>query len=103
MPNHVHLLIKLKKRDKSRSTESSYSLTKILKLIKGGTAFEANKTLERKGQLWQHESYDHFVRNDQEQEKIIRYILQNPVKARLVKHWEDWPWTFCKKEYLPLR
>lgn len=102
MPNHVHLLIKLTKRDKSHSTSIKYPLTKILKLIKGGTAFECNKLLDRSGQFWQHESYDHLVRNDEERENIIRYILQNPVKAELVKYWRDWEWSFCKEGYLPI-
>lgn len=103
MPNHVHLLIKLNKRDKSRSTKIKYPLTKILKLIKGGTAFECNKILDRNGQFWQHESYDHLVRNDKERDNIIRYILQNPVKAGLVKYWKDWEWSFCKEGYLPIK
>jgi len=63
MPNHVHLLFQLPKRDKSRST---YPVTNILSLIKGSTARSANKILGRSGSFWQHESYDHWVRNDDE-------------------------------------
>lgn len=103
MPNHVHLLFKLNERDKSRSTNSQFPVTKILRLIKGSTAYQANKELNRTGAFWQHESYDHLVRNDEERENIIRYILLNPVKAGLVNSWKEWKWTYCKKGYLPLR
>jgi REP element-mobilizing transposase RayT len=100
MPNHVHLLFKILKRDKARST---YPVTNILRLIKGSTARKANKILGRSGSFWQHESYDHLVRSDDERERIIRYILNNPVKAGLSDFWKDWRWTYCKEEYLPVR
>lgn len=103
MPNHVYLLFKLNKRDKSRSTKNQFPVTDILKLIKGSTAYQANKVLNRTGSFWQHESYDHLVRNDEERERIIRYVLLNPVKAGLVNAWTDWKWTYCNKKYLPLR
>lgn len=97
MPNHVHLLVKLLascKRDESRST---YPVTDILRLIKGSTAFMANKALGRSGQFWQHESYDHLVRNDKERDNIIRYILENPVKAGFTDFWNEWKWSYCRK------
>lgn len=103
MPNHVHLLFKLNKRDKYRSTDSQYPVTNILKLIKGSTAYQANKLLNKTGSFWQNESYDHLVRDDEERENIIRYILSNSVKAKLVDSWKDWKWVYCKKVYLPVR
>ena len=103
MPNHVHLLFRLDKRDESRSTKSQFPVTNILKLIKGATAYEANKILNKSGTFWQHESYDHLVRNDEERENIIKYILLNPVKAELTDSWEEWKWTYCKRDYLPIR
>ena len=73
MPNHVHVLV--------------FPMTppsQLLKSIKGVTAREANKVLGRTGeQFWQHESYDHYVRNDVEREKIVAYIENNSVKAGL--------------------
>ncbi|MFI5252801.1 MAG: transposase [Bacteroidota bacterium] len=102
MPNHVHLVIDidivdkrkiiLTKRDKSRSTITL--LAKILQKIKGAMAHEANIILNRKGQFWQHESFDHVVRNGTELENIISYVLYNPVKAGLVKTPEEWKWSY---------
>ena len=45
------------------------------------------------GSFWQAESYDHVVRNG-ELERIISYVLENPVKAGLVEDWEQWPYTY---------
>ena len=28
----------------------------------------------------------------------IRYVLNNPVKAGLVKDWREWGWNYCRSE-----
>lgn len=99
MPNHVHILFYMfcssRFMLKKKSATSEYIVTDILRLIKGVTAREANKILNRTGAFWQHESYDHLVRDDDEKQRIIQYIMQNPVKAGLVNDWSDWKWTYC--------
>jgi putative transposase len=83
MSNHVHLLI-----------ETIEPLQKITRLLKGYTARCANLVLGRTGQsFWQDESFDHWVRDSGEQERIIRYIENNPVTAGLVNKPEDWTWS----------
>ncbi len=67
--------------------------------LKGGTAHEANRLVGRSGAFWEHESYDHYVRDEEELERIILYVLGNPVKAGLVADWRAWPWSYCR---LPL-
>jgi len=64
--------------------------------LKGFTATQANRVLRRKGEFWGHESYDHFVRNENELGRIIRYVLNNPVKAGLAARWQDWPWSYSR-------
>ncbi len=64
--------------------------------LKRYTAYEANQILGRSGAFWQHESYDHFARDEKELERIIKYVLYNPVKAGLVDDWKSWKWTYCK-------
>jgi hypothetical protein len=29
-------------------------------------------------------------------ERIVKYVLYNPVKANLVNEQKDWKWTYCK-------
>ena len=86
MSNHVHVLLK--------HIDTAPSLSKILQMHKGATAFECNKILNRNGQFWDRESYDRVVRNTVEFERIKNYILNNPVKAGLVQDWRDWKWNY---------
>jgi putative transposase len=82
MPNHVHMLI-----------EVNVALSVVMKTLKCYTARQANKILGRTGQFWHHESFDHWVRNDEELRRIIRYIENNPVKARLAARPENYRWS----------
>jgi REP element-mobilizing transposase RayT len=83
MPNHVHLLI-----------TPRLPLSRIMRGIKGVSARDANRILERRGKaFWQDESYDHWVRDEEEFGKIRFYIEHNPVSAGLVKRPEDWKWS----------
>lgn len=107
MPNHVHVLfdtlIQLIDNQGlilNDIPEDYTQLDKIMKSIKGSSAYLANKELGRKGKFWQKDSYDHYVRDGDEQENIIHYILQNPVKAGIVKDWKDHPFTYLKENLI---
>ena len=66
----------------------------ILKNWKGYTAHEANQRLNRTGQaLWQPESFDRWIRTDDEKAQICRYVVNNPVTARLCAAPDDWRWS----------
>ncbi len=41
------------------------------------------------------ESFDHWVRSPEQFDTIRAYIENNPVKAGLAAHPEDWPWSSC--------
>jgi REP element-mobilizing transposase RayT len=69
MPNHVHLLVK---------PLTDHELVDILDSWKSFTANKINRRVGRSGQLWQHESYDHIVRNERAMQAIRRYIIENP-------------------------
>lgn len=99
MPNHVHLLLDLSvqvKKSEEAIGKEYVQLHRILKRIKGASARYANLTLGRSGTFWQRESYDHFIRDAAEWQNTVAYILNNPVKAGLVKHWEDWPYSYYR-------
>jgi REP element-mobilizing transposase RayT len=106
MPNHVHLVVDTALQlDKLANHESvtpvSYKpLSHTLRLLKGRSARIANLLLQRRGAFWQPESYDHYVRSSAELQRIIDYVLQNPVKAGLVDGWKDWPFTYLSERYM---
>ena len=80
MPNHVHVLL-------SPLTTPS----RLLQSVKCFSAREANKALARSGEpFWQSESYDHWVRDATEFERIRRYIEENPVRAGLAAKPEEY-------------
>ena len=96
MVNHLHLLLrpKLIGAPKQSSIDSFVPLSSITKRIKGYTAREANRILQRTGKnFWQQESFDHWPRDEDEFFRIIAYIENNPVKAGLVREAKDWPWS----------
>jgi putative transposase len=88
MSNHVHALFSLKNNETD--------LYKIMQSHKSFTAKKGNAILQREGQFWEAESYDHIVRAG-EFDNIVHYILQNAVKAGLVKKWEDWKWAYLAR------
>jgi len=50
--------------------------------------------------FWQAESYDHWVRDADEVERIIHYVENNPVKAGLINCPENWLYSSA---YLRIR
>lgn len=74
-----------------------YPLTDTLKLLKGRTARRCNQALGRDGKFWHHESYDYVIRDQGEYERIVWYVMNNPVKAGLVENWEDWKFTYVSR------
>lgn len=90
MSNHVHLVMQLPEA-------AEFSAARMMQRLKGRTALAANKLLGRTGEdFWQKESYDHVVRNGREQERVVAYVVNNPVKAGLVNDWTQWPYTYVR-------
>jgi putative transposase len=94
MPNHIHLVCTPLLKEQN----VFFGLSEILHSLKRHTARAANKILQRSGTFWQDESYDHFIRDAVELERMVKYVLYNPVKAGLVKEQTDWPWSYSKYE-----
>ena len=68
MPNHVHILMKLKE---------GYKLIEIMRSIKSFTAKKINENENKTGPVWQSESYDRLIRDQKHFENVIRYIIAN--------------------------
>jgi type I restriction enzyme R subunit len=91
MPSHVHWLFRpLPVWVASLTDDERSPRERIVYSINRYTATVCNRLVGRKGSFWQTESYDHWVRDAEEMERIIRYIEDNPVKARLVQQSHEW-------------
>ena len=87
MPNHVHVVL-----------EPCVAMPGIMRWLKGRTARMANRILGRTGmQFWQEESFDHWVRSEEELQAVIEYVEENPVKAGLVETKEQWPLSSARR------
>lgn len=94
MPNHVHIVLR-------NAHGRNDQLAKDLGVLKGFTARECNRILERTGKsFWMDENFDHWVRNDGKLVAAVRYTANNPVKAGLVEKWGEWPWTRVCQAFL---
>jgi len=80
MPNHVHVVL---------SHLPGFDTSGILHSLKGFTSKEINKLVGRSGTLWQAESYDRCIRDSEELQRTIDYVLGNPIAAGL----QDWPFV----------
>jgi putative transposase len=76
MPNHVHLIVRPYDNDEQ-------SLETILKSWKQFTAREINRRMGQHGAVWQQESFDRIVRDEEHLYRCIQYIGSNPARANL--------------------
>ena len=90
MPDHVHMIF----LPLENELNQAFSLEEIVGAIKGASVHSVNKLLDRSGQMWQDESFDHVLRNAESLEEKIRYVRENPVRRGLVSTPEEYPWLW---------
>ena len=90
MPDHVHMIFTPLK-DKQ---DNPFGLAEIMNGIKGASAHAINKALNRRGRVWQKESFDHVLRSDESNQSKVQYICENPVRKKLVTSVDDYPWLW---------
>jgi putative transposase len=71
LPDHVHLVIKI----------GRFSTSRIMQSVKLNTAKDINKVVRPTDEFrWQRSFYDHLVRDEEDFDRIVSYIIDNPVK-----------------------
>ena len=80
MPDHIHMLAAPLDRGASVSTFSG--------LMKRWMRQQARRTDWR----WQQGIFDRLLRREESAAAKWVYIRENPVRAGLINHWEDWPY-----------
>ncbi len=80
MPDHLHFLAEGGKEDSN--------LKKFIKDYKQKTGYRFAKQESTNGnKLWQPGYYEHVLREMEDTEAVLRYILENPVRKGLVAHY----------------
>jgi len=90
MPDHVHMIF----TPLNDQEGNLFSLAEIMSGIKGASAPSINKALNRRGRVWQDESFDHVLRSDESAQGKGQYIFENPVCKGLVKEVDEYPWLW---------
>lgn len=97
MPDHLHLLV---------LTEVDNDLIRFIHRFKQQTGWWFRVRNEAGGlkasptsavarpRLWQKSYHDHVLRRDEELGDVIRYVLENPVRAGLVASCDDYPYAW---------
>jgi putative transposase len=89
MPDHVHLAFV-----PVCGSRGPVPMAEIMQGIKGASAHRINKLLNRRGKVWQEESFDRALRTEEQFREKLYYMLENPVRAGLVKNPLDYPWIW---------
>ena len=90
MPNHLHLLVKIKKAP---------SLGKFMQRVQTGYSMYFNFKYEQVGHVFQGRFQNPLVAKDEYLIYVSKYIHRNPVKAGLCGRAAEYPWS-SYKDYL---
>jgi REP element-mobilizing transposase RayT len=85
MPDHWHGLIELGERD---------DLSLVMNRFKSVTSKRLRQT-ELCSRLWARGFHDHALRRDEDIHAAARYIIANPVRAKLVDRTGNYPYWNC--------
>ena len=83
MPDHVHALLAV----------ISGSVSGIMHQWKRSSAQLLQKARGMRGPLWQARYFDFICRRTRDVANKLDYIHDNPVKAGLVRHRDEWCWS----------
>ncbi len=95
MPNHVHAIVR----------PIGLELEKIIRAWKGRSAVKIHDRIGESGTLWQRESYDRIIRDEEHLQRVIDYIGRNPLRAKLAADsyllwmnpvWQELGWGFAE-------
>ncbi len=71
-----------------------YCIPEIMQGIKSSSAHKINHVSNRKGLVWQNESFDRVLRREERIQEKVDYIIQNPVRAGLVNFPSEYRWLW---------
>ena len=68
-------------------------MSKAMHSLKSFTGHELKKLHPEMENIWQIESFDRYMRNEEHYWSTYRYIHNNPVSARLCESVEEFEWS----------
>jgi putative transposase len=92
MPNHYHLVVETQ----------LWRLSTGIHRLNGVYAQSFNRRHKRWGHLFGERFAAWVVEGDEHYVNTCEYVLQNPVRAGLVRRAEDWPWSAASRAFRTL-
>ncbi len=89
MPTHFHFLIRVE-------TDESLSVSNNIAIVLRSYTRAINKRYNREGNLFQQNTKAKEITDNQYLITLISYIHQNPIRAKLVSHLDDWTYSSYK-------
>jgi putative transposase len=83
MPDHLHLLVE--------GLAEDANVDRFITRAKQASGYWFNR--QHGGRLWQKTSWDRVLRRDEDTLTVIRYTLDNPVRAGIVAAGIDYPFS----------
>jgi len=83
MPDHFHGLLQISNKS---------NLSEIIRTLKSKSAIKLNRILKRKGCVWQRAFFDRALRKEDDVKNIARYIVANPLRAKLIDNIRRYPY-----------
>jgi putative transposase len=81
MPDHLHLIV-----------EGVTERSDLKRFVQRAKQYSGYLHAQRTGQrLWQRYGYEHVIRDEESLSRLVRYVIENPVRARLTEHPRDYP------------
>ncbi len=82
MPDHLHWLMQL---------QTGVTLGNVMQTVKSVSSHAINHSINRNGRIWQPRYHDHALRREEDVRVFARYVIANPLRARLVDRIGDYP------------
>lgn len=99
MPDHLHAILGLHGGNEDDRTDEGAGLRELIAALKSYTTSQIAWKQDLAGKLWQRDFYDHVALNPTDFEEQCWYVLNNPVRQRLVEEWQNYPWSGIMDEW----
>jgi putative transposase len=86
MPDHLHIIVSPNKDRDAKIGNFSAAIKRWM------------RQQLRASWRWQPGFFDRLLRSDESLHEKWLYLQENPVRAGLAKHWQDWPYRYEFKE-----
>jgi REP-associated tyrosine transposase len=86
MGTHYHLVV----------DTTTKNLSAGMQYLNGEYADGFNRRHDRAGHVFGARFASWVIRDEMHYERTLEYVLANPVRARLVEDWTEWPWSAAR-------